>query len=250
MSDTTDHDLRPRPDPEHRPGRRRQSPDRPGRLGSSAARRRRPDPPGEGGRRSLGRSPRRGAGRSSPGASGHRRRPSSGSVPNSKPSGPPRASPGRRKPTPAAGRRPRPSTSRTSTGRWWRSWPSTPIYADLAAPAGPCRDRPRHAGRQRHGRPDQAHPGRAAGRGRRDRLDAAPDDRLRRHGDPAGEGEAAGGPADAGPAVAGAAGAVPAGGAGPRTGARSSGRWVRRRPGRLDTRSGRRRTPAPRSRPC
>ena len=68
-------------------------------------------------------------------------------------------------------------------------------------PAGPCRHRSRHAGRQRHGRPDEAHPGRAAGRGRRHRLDAPPDDRLRRHGDPTGQGQAAGGPADAGPAI-------------------------------------------------
>ena len=72
-------------------------------------------------------------------------------------------------------------------------------------PAGPCRDRSRHAGRERHGRPDETHPRRAAGRGRRDRLDAAPDDRLRRHGDPKGQGQAAGGPADARPAIPGVA---------------------------------------------
>ena len=61
------------------------------------------------------------------------------------------------------------------------------VLAFLAFPAIPCRPRraagPRrrrtcHAGRQRHGRPDATHPGRAACRGRRDRLDAPPDHRL------------------------------------------------------------------------
>ena len=68
-------------------------------------------------------------------------------------------------------------------------------------PAGPCRHRSRHAGRQRHGRQDETHPGRAAGRSCRHRLDASPDDRLRRHGDPQGEGQAPGGPTNAGPAI-------------------------------------------------
>ena len=81
-------------------------------------------------------------------------------------------------------------------------------------PAGPCRHRARHAGRQRHGGPDGANPDRAAGRGRRDRLDAAPDHRLRRHGDPQGQGEAAGGPPDARPAVPGVVAAVSPGRAG------------------------------------
>ena len=43
-----------------------------------------------------------------------------------------RATPRRKKPTPAAGTRPRPSTSRTSSGRSWRSWPFIPNHADLA----------------------------------------------------------------------------------------------------------------------
>ena len=51
--------------------------------------------------------------------------------PSSKPSDPPRASPGGRKPTPDAARRPRPSTSKTSSGRWWRSSPFMD-HADLA----------------------------------------------------------------------------------------------------------------------
>ena len=59
-------------------------------------------------------------------------------------------------------------------------------------PDGTGRHRSCHAGRQRHGGQDEAHPGRAAGRSCRHRLDAAPDDRLRRHGDPQGQGQAAG----------------------------------------------------------
>src|SRR5262249_12827571 len=47
-------DLQPRPDPKHRPCRRRQSPDCTGGLGSLAAWRRRPDSPSEGCRRTLG----------------------------------------------------------------------------------------------------------------------------------------------------------------------------------------------------
>ena len=54
-----------------------------------------------------------------------------------------------------------------------------PNYADLADADGPCRHRSCHAGRERHGRQDEAHPGRTAGRSCRDRLDAPPDDRLR-----------------------------------------------------------------------
>ena len=33
---------------------------------------------------------------------------------------------------PDAGTRPRPNTSKISTERWWRSWPSIPAHADLA----------------------------------------------------------------------------------------------------------------------
>jgi len=73
-----------------------------------------------------------------------------------------------------------------------------PAYADLAG----------HACRWRHGRPDEANPGRTAGGSRRDRLVAPPDHRLRRHGDPEGQGEAARGPPDARPAVAGVIAAV------------------------------------------
>ena len=58
-----------------------------------------------------------------------------------------------------------------------------------------------HAGRQRHGGQDETHPGRAAGRSCRDRLDAASDDRLRWHGDSQDQGQAAGGSENARPAI-------------------------------------------------
>ena len=86
-----------------------------------------------------------------------------------------------------------------------------PNHADLADRLATSRHRSCHAGRQRHGGQDEAHPGRAAGRGCRDRLDAPPDDRLRWHGDPTGQGQAAGGSTNAGPAIPGIAGAVSAG---------------------------------------
>src|SRR6185437_8873063 len=64
-----------------------------------------------------------------------------------------------------------------------------------------------HPCRQRHGGPDQAYPGGTASRGSRDCVAASPDDRLRRHDDPEGEGPAAESPANAGatfPRTAGA----------------------------------------------
>ena len=61
----------------------------------------------------------------------------------------------------------------------------------------------------------QTHPGRAACGSGRYRLDAAPDDRLRQHGDPQGQGSAARGPADAGQALPRVAGPLPAWGTDP-----------------------------------
>ena len=96
------YDLHPRPDPEHRPGRRRHDPHRTGGLGPPAAGGRRADPPGEGRRGPLGRAGEAGPEDLLHGASGLRRRPSNGSGPNWRPSGPPRATPGRQE---AASRR-------------------------------------------------------------------------------------------------------------------------------------------------
>ena len=98
--------------------------------------------------------------------SGRRRRPSTASGPNSTPSGPPVATPRSKRPLPGGVRRPRPSTSRTSTGRSRvPGLPSRPRRPRRTA--GKCRDRARHAGRQRHGRQDKTNPGRTAGRSRR-----------------------------------------------------------------------------------
>ena len=81
-------------------------------------------------------------------------------------------------------------------------------YADLANQNCTSSHRSCHAGRQRHGRQDQANSHRAAGRGRCDCLDAAPDDRLRWHGDSQGEGKAAGSSPNAGKTIPRVAGTV------------------------------------------
>ena len=84
------------------------------------------------------------------------------------------------------------TTSKTSLG--WvtsRFWPSIPVTPILPTWSARYRHRSRDAGRQRDGGPHQTDSGRAACRGCVDRLDAAPDDGLRRHGDSQGERQAA-----------------------------------------------------------
>ena len=74
-------------------------------------------------------------------------------------------------------------------------------YADLADQLARAVHRSRNAGRERHGCQDEAHPCRTAGRSRRDRLDAAQDDRVRRDGGSTGKREAPRSPTNAGPAI-------------------------------------------------
>src|SRR4051794_37539598 len=95
--------------------------------------------------------------------------------------------------------------------------PNTVRAADgqvLTAPEGWALLPPGDAGRQRDRGQDEAHPGRTSGRGCGDRLDAPPDDRLRRHGDPQGQGEAARGPPATRCSVAGVASPLPSWGVG------------------------------------
>ena len=93
-----------------------------------------------------------------------------------------------------------------------RGDPELPTIPRAACRAGRTtrgrRHRACHARWQRHGGPHRADPDRAAGRGGRDRLDAAPDHCLRRDEDPQGEGGTPRGAADARAAVAGTPAAV------------------------------------------
>ena len=143
-------------------------------------------------------------------ACGRRRRPSTGSGPNSTPS----VHRGIRQEE--GGRRPAPGEAQTEYVEDFHG----AVVAFLAfhpeprrprRPAGPCRHRARHAGRQRHGRPDEAHPV-------EQRAEAAVIAWMRHrttgydeHGDPQGQGQAARGPPDARPAVPGVVAAVSSG---------------------------------------
>ena len=83
-----------------------------------------------------------------------------------------------------------------------------PAHADLAnRMARAVTDHATPIG-ERHGSPDQTHPGRTEGRSRGHRLDAPPNDRIRFAGNPTGERQAAGSSPLARPAVEGIAGPV------------------------------------------